>query len=133
LQQDGFVWSYAHEHLLPGELSQQQVLLKSNIPTLDQMIQIDKEGERQKPKMEKNKAATKRKILPKVKYYEEGSSSSSMSMCILDSDREDSYVTSNQSPTIDFHDAPLPMHMEEVYSSPITKKVPSKRHSLIQE
>ena len=42
LQQVGFVWSYAHEDLLLGELSQQQVLLKSNIPTLDQMVQIDK-------------------------------------------------------------------------------------------
>ena len=31
------------------------------------------------------------------------------------------------------HDAPLPMHMEEVHSSPIMEKVPSERHSIIHE
>ena len=31
------------------------------------------------------------------------------------------------------HDAPLPMHLEEVHSSPITEKVPSKRNSVIKE
>ena len=36
LQQVGFIWSYAHENLLPGKLSQQQVLVKSNIPAMDQ-------------------------------------------------------------------------------------------------
>jgi hypothetical protein len=28
-QQVGFIWSYSHEDLFPGELSQQQVLVKS--------------------------------------------------------------------------------------------------------
>ena len=42
LQQVGFHWSYPHEDLLPGELSQQQILIKSRIPTPDQMSQIDK-------------------------------------------------------------------------------------------
>ena len=37
LQQVGFQWIYSHEDLLPGELSQQQVLIKSMIPTLEQM------------------------------------------------------------------------------------------------
>ena len=54
LQQVGFIWSYAHENLLPGELSQQQVLVKSKIPNLDQMIKIDKS------KAEKSKAAIER-------------------------------------------------------------------------
>jgi hypothetical protein len=31
------------------------------------------------------------------------------------------------------YDAPLPLHMEEVHSSPIIEKVPSERHSMIQE
>ena len=35
--------------------------------------------------------------------------------------------------TIVIHNAPLPMHVEEVHSSPITKKVPSERHSVVQE
>ena len=37
LRQVGFQWSYSHEDLLPGELSQQQVLFKSMIPTPDQL------------------------------------------------------------------------------------------------
>ena len=39
LQQVGFQWSYSHENLFPGELSQQQVLFKSMIPTPNQMSQ----------------------------------------------------------------------------------------------
>ena len=49
LQQVGFQWSYSHEDLLPGELSQLKVLVKSKIPTPDQMSQIDKEGELKEP------------------------------------------------------------------------------------
>ena len=33
LKQIGFTWRYSHEDLLPGELSQQRVLVKSKIPT----------------------------------------------------------------------------------------------------
>ena len=51
----------------------------------------------------------------------------------FDLDREYSDVPSHQSPTVIIHDAPLPMHMEEVHSSLITEKIPSKRHSVIQE
>lgn len=51
----------------------------------------------------------------------------------LDSDKEDSYIPSHRSPTIIVHDGPLPMHLEEVHSSPLTEKILSKRHSLIQE
>ena len=46
-----------------------------------------------------------------------------MSMYNLDSDGEDLDVPSHRSPTIIIHDAPLPMHLEEVHSSPITEKV----------
>ena len=51
----------------------------------------------------------------------------------LDLDGDDSYVPSNQSPTVVLHDAQFPMHMEEVHSSPITKKVTFERHFVIQE
>ena len=44
LQQVGFIWIYSLVDLLPRELSQQQVLVKSKIPTLDQIPQIDKEA-----------------------------------------------------------------------------------------
>ena len=70
LQQVGFVWSYAHEDLLLGELSQQQFLLKSKIPTLDQMVQIDKEAERQKSKLEKSKATLERRNPIRIEDYE---------------------------------------------------------------
>ena len=133
MQQVGFVWSYAHEDLLPEELSQPQVLLKSNIPNLDQMVQIDKEAKRKKSKLEKSKSTMEKRNPIRIKDCEEGSSSSSMLMYNLDSDGEDIDVPSKQSPTIILHDAPLPIHMEEVHSSSIMEKVPSKRHSMIQE
>ena len=56
-----------------------------------------------------------------------------MSIYNLNSNGEDSDGPSNRSPTIVIHDAPLPLHMEEVHSSPITENVPSKRHFVIQE
>ena len=46
LQQVGFVWIYSHEDILPKELIQQQVLLKSRIPNQDQMVKIYKEAKR---------------------------------------------------------------------------------------
>ena len=54
-------------------------------------------------------------------------------MYILNSDKEDSDVPSHRSPIVIVQDAPLPMHLEEVHSSPVMKKVPSERHSMIQE
>ena len=66
------------------------MLLKSKILTPEQMIQNDKEVKRQKSKIEKNKANTKWNILPRVKDFEEDSSSSSMPMYSLDSGEEGS-------------------------------------------
>ena len=105
----------------------------SKIPTPDQMIQIDKEVGIQKTKAKKRKVAIERRNLIELKDVEEESSSSSMSMYNLDPNKQDSYVSSHQSPTIILHDPPLPMHLEEVHSSPITEKILSKRHSVIQE
>ena len=59
LQWVGFIWIYSHEDLLPGELSQQKVLVNSMIPTSNQMTQIDKEAKIQKSKAEKNKVVIK--------------------------------------------------------------------------
>ena len=94
--------------------------MKSKIPTSDQMIQIDKEAERQKYNIEKNKVAIEWKILPRVEDYEDDSSSSSMSMYNLDSSEKDSEFLSNWTPIVVLHNAPLLIHMEEVHSSPIT-------------
>lgn len=70
LQQVGFIWSYSHEDLMPGELSQQQVLVKSKIPTPDQTTQIDKEAEIQKSKVEKSKVVIEQKNLIRIEDEE---------------------------------------------------------------
>ena len=95
------------------------------------MIQVDKEAERQRSKIDKNKSTIEWKILPRVKDCEEDLSSSSISMYSLDSGEEGSYFLSIHTPTIDRHNTPLLIHGEEVYSSPITKKVPSERHLVV--
>ena len=56
-----------------------------------------------------------------------------MSMYSLDSNKEDSKVPSHRSPTFILQDAPIPMHLEEVHSSPVMENIPSERHSVIQE
>ena len=56
-----------------------------------------------------------------------------MSMYNLDSNNEDLEVQSHRSPTLILQDVPLLGHLEEVHSSPVTEKIPSERHSMIQE
>ena len=73
MQQVGFIWSYVHEDIIPRELSQQQVLVKSKIPTLNQMIQIDKEAEIQNTKVEKMKVSTERRKIIRIEDEEEES------------------------------------------------------------
>jgi hypothetical protein len=127
----GFLWSYSHENLLPRELNQQQVLVKSQIPTSDQMSKMDKEAETKKSIKEKNKVSSERKNLIIIEDEEESLSSSSMSMYSIDSNRESSYVPSRRSPTL--IEIQIPKIHEEVHSSPTMKTNPSERHSLIQE
>ena len=64
--------------------------MKSKILTLEQMIQVDKEVERQRANIEKNKVTIERNILPRVEDCEENLSSSSMSMYSLDYDEDGS-------------------------------------------
>ena len=95
------------------------------------MTKIDKEAEIQKAIAEKRRATIEWKNIIRIENVEESSSSSSMSMYNLDSDREDSEVPSHQSPTL--IEDPLPEHLKEVHSSPIMKKIMSQRHSVIHE
>ena len=44
IQHVGFIWIYSHEDLLPRELGQQQLLVKYQLPSLDQMNKIDNEA-----------------------------------------------------------------------------------------
>ena len=48
LKQVNITWPYSHEYLLLGELSQQGVLIKFNIPTLEKMVQTNREVERKR-------------------------------------------------------------------------------------
>ena len=92
-----------------------------------------KRREIQKSNTEEKKSTIEQRNIIWVEDEEEGPSSLLMPMYILDSDQEDSYIPSHQSPTVIVHDAPLPMHLEEVHSSPFMENIPSERHSMIQE
>ena len=130
LQQVGFQWSYSHENLLPGELSQQQVLFKSMIPTLDQMSQIDKEAEQKKAIEVKSKASSGKLNIVRIDD-EESSSSSSMSLYNIESNEKHSEVSSRRTPTM--IENQVLEQPEEVHSSPTMDKNQSKRHSQVQQ
>ena len=95
------------------------------------MSKVDKESETKKSIEEKNKVASKWKNLVRIEDQEEPSSSSSMSMYSIDSDRENLEVPSRRSPTL--IEVQIPEKQEEVYSSPTMDKNMSKRNSVIQE
>jgi hypothetical protein len=99
LQQVGFQWSYSHENLFPKELSQQQVLFKSKIPTLDQMSQIDKEAKQKKAIEVKGKTSSRKLSVVRIDD-EESSSSSSMSLYNIESNEKHSEVSSRRTPTM---------------------------------
>ena len=66
----GFQWSYSHEDLLPGELSQQQVFVMSMIPIPDQMSKVDKEAELKRAIEEKHKVASERDNIVRIEVEE---------------------------------------------------------------
>ena len=81
--------------MFPGELSQQQVMVKSQILIADKMTNVDKEAEIQKAIAKKSKDAIEGKNIIRIEDEEESSSSSSMPMYNLDSNNEDSGVPSH--------------------------------------
>ena len=129
LQQVSFQWSYSHEDSLHGELSQQKVLVKSHIPTLDKMSQIDKEADLKRTLELKHKVSSERVNIVKIED-EESSSSSSMSLYNIESNRKDLEASSRRSPTS--VEAQVPNEPEEVHSSPTTDKNRSERHSQVR-
>jgi hypothetical protein len=130
LQQVGSQWSYSHENLLPGELSQQQVLFKSMIPTPDQMLQIDKEAKQKKAIEVKSKTLSGKLNIVRIDD-EELSSSCSMSLYNIESNEKHSEVSSRRTPTM--IENQVPEQLDEVHSSPTTNKNQSKRHSQVQQ
>ena len=129
LQQVGFQWSYSHEKLFLGELSQQQVLLKSKIPTPEQMSQIDKEAEQKKAIEVKGKTLSGKLSIVRIDD-EESSSSSSMSLYNIESNEKHSEVSSRRTPTM--IENQVPEQLDEVHSSPTVDKNQSEIHSQIQ-
>ena len=114
---------------MPGELSQQQVLFKSKIPTPDQMFQIDREAEQKKAIEVKWKTSGEKLNIVRIDD-EESSSSSSMSLYSIESNEKHSEVSSQRTPTmIENQDPEQP---DEVHSSPTADKNQSERHSQIQ-
>ena len=90
LKQLNMTWPYSHEDLLLGELSQQGLLIKSGIPTSEQMVQTDRDVEGKWDEIEKNKAIIKRNTC---------ASSSSISLYNIDSDNKDTTCASSRLPT----------------------------------
>ena len=92
------------------------------------MRQVDKEIERQRANIQKNKATIEQQILPRAEDCERDLSSSSISMYSLDSSEQGSNFLSIHTPTIVRHNTPLLMHEEEIKSSPHVS--PPKYHQL---
>ena len=76
----------------------------------------------------KNKCSSERVNIVRIEH-EESSSSSSMSLYIIESDKRDLEVSSRQIPT--FIGTQVPEQPEEVHSSPTTDKNQSERHSQV--
>ena len=74
-----------------GELSQQGILVKSKIPTPEEMMQIDK-------RVEKKKVASKKKIA--ITKQDSSPSTSSVSLYNIDSENDNSDDASSGTPSL---------------------------------
>ena len=100
------------------------------IPTLEQMSRMDKEVELKKDIEVKNKGPSEWVNIVRIKE-EESSSSSSMSLYNIDSNKRDSEISSRQTPTL--RGTEVPKNLEEVHSSLTMDKNQSERHSQVQQ
>ena len=94
------------------------------------MSQIDKEAELRRTIEVKGKVSSEQMNTIRIED-EESSSSSSMSLYNIESNRKDSEVSSRRSPTL--LEAQVLDKPEEVHSSPTTDKYQSERHSQVQQ
>ena len=67
-------------------------------------------------------------MLPRIDDHDQDASSSSISMYNLDSNDEGTKFVSIQTPSGVRQITPPPMNEEEINSSLVTNKIPSKRH-----
>ena len=100
------------------------------IPTLDQMLQIDKEAEQKKAIEVKSKTSSIKLSIERIDD-EESSSSSSMSLYNIESNENHLEVSSRRTPTM--IENQVPEQLDEVHSSPTADKNQSERHSQIQQ
>ena len=101
------------------------------IPTPDQMSKVDKEVELKRAIEERNKVSSEQDNIVRIEVQEESSSSSSMSMYNIESEKKGSKVSSHRSPTM--LEVQIPDKHKGVHSSTTTNKKPSERHSKVQE
>ena len=119
LNQINITWSYSHEYLFLGVLSQQGMLIKSKIPTPEKMVQIDREDERKKGEIKKKKS---------IIDWNTDASSSSISMYNIDFENEDTTFSSSWTLSLRREITPPPEQGEEMYSSQATINIPLEKH-----
>ena len=95
------------------------MLIKSKIPTPEQMVQTNREAESKRDEIGKNKATIEHNI---------GVSSSSVSLYNIYSDNEDTAWPSSQTPSLIRKITPPPNHGEEMDSSQATINIPPEKH-----
>lgn len=91
LKKINFIWPYAHEDFFPKDLSQQGILVKSQIPTLEEMMQIEERDENKKVASKKKIAITKQDSSPSTSW---------VSLYDIDSENEKLDDTSSQTPSL---------------------------------
>jgi hypothetical protein len=91
LKKINFIWPYAHEKLLPGKIIQQGILVRSKIPTLEEIMQINKRDEKKKVSIEKKIAITEQDSSPSISY---------VSLYNIDSSNDDSDDASSWTPSL---------------------------------
>ena len=94
------------------------------------MSQIDKEVDLKRALELKHKVLSEWINIVRIED-DESSSSSLMSLYIIQSNKKDLEVSSRRSPTL--VEAQIPDKPEEVHSSPTIDKNPSERHSQVQQ
>lgn len=115
MKQINVVWPYSHDDLLPGELSQQGVLVKYRIPTPEKMVQTDREAKKKRTMIEKNKD---------IIEWNTDASSSSVSLYNIDSDNEGTRCASSRTPSLIREIIRPSKHGEEMDSSHATINIP---------
>ena len=118
LKQLKVIWTYSHEYLLLGELSQ-GVLVKYKIPTPNKMVQTNRDIERKRDGIKKIKS---------IIVWNTCASSSSISLYNIEAENEDIACASSENPSFIREITPPLDQGEEMDSSHATVKIPLEKH-----